>query len=102
VLVKARSPIWQNPTDARKISEKMKEWEKANNVKEIAKPITHEQIARVPTRSLLTEASTRAATVAPMPGADINRPNPDGPTCSTFVAKIGTNRLYGAPNMAMT
>ena len=38
-------------------------------------------IARMPTRSLFTEASVKAANVAPRPGADISTPNPEAPTC---------------------
>ena len=49
-----------------------------------------------------TEARDRAAMVAPKPGADIRIPNPVAPTCRIFVAKIGTKRLKGAPNIAMT
>src|SRR6266545_1460392 len=102
VLDSARPAIWQNPTMARNENDNIKLCEKANRARDRANPTALAQIDRTPTRSLFTEASTSAANVAPTPGADISRPKPDAPTCRTLVAKIGTKRLYGAQNVAMT
>src|SRR6266550_519705 len=102
VFESARPAIWQNPIIARKRNDKKKLCEKANKAIDTANPNELTHMDRIPTRSLFTEANTNAATVAPTPGADISKPKPDAPTCRTLVAKIGTNRLYGAPNVAIT
>src|SRR5258705_11859262 len=102
VLESARPEIWQKPIIAKKTKDKKKLCEKANNAIDTANPNELTHMDRTPTRSLFTDASTKAATVAPTPGADMSRPKPDAPTCRTLVAKIGTNRLYGAPNVAIT
>ena len=92
----------QKPTVVRSKNDNIKEWDKANKARAIPNPSTQEEIQGIPTRRDFTDARDSAATVAPIPGADISSPKPDGPTCQMLVANMGRKRLYGAPNRART
>src|SRR5262245_38236110 len=77
VLDSARPAIWQKPIKVRKKNDRRKLCEKANIAMNIPKPSELKQIELMPTRMRFTDANTKAATVAPTPGADMSRPKPD-------------------------
>ena len=47
-----------------------------NRPRKIPKPVTQQQIQRIPGRKPRVEARDKAETMAPAPGADISSPNP--------------------------
>ena len=102
VFTEARKAIKQKPTANNRNSDSVKNLDRANRARKIAYPNTHAPTQKRLGLALPMEASHKPATVAPTPGADINKPKPDAPTCKILVAKTGTKVTYGAPIMATT
>src|ERR1043166_5498442 len=102
VLTDARNAMKQKPTEVRRINDRRKNPDAANNPRKIPYPKTNAQTQKGFGMTLPKEASHKAAAMAPMPGADMRRPKPVGPTCRIFVANTGTKVEYGAPTVATT
>src|SRR5215470_10885035 len=100
--MEARKAIKQKPTDTKRISDKMKKFEIANSPRKNPYPSTKVQTQNGLGCTLPKEANPKAAAMAPIPGADIRRPKPNGPTRKTFVANTGTKVVYRAPMVATT